>query len=821
MFLKKLHIMANTKKMRITLVALLLSQMTTFGQTAIPLVYDKECANDNFRVSEMPAIDKLPEITTLPDPFAWADGSGRSTDFKDWERHRFEIARQLQHYELGMKPVVSKDSIEATLINDTLRVVVHENGETLLLTAPIKYPEGNGPFPAIIGIGRPTGSLPVQLFDKRRIAQITFNFTQVMSHTQKRGNEPINRLYPDQTDMGAYCAWPWGISRLIDGLEKVGKKSRIDLSHLAVSGCSFAGKMALFAGAFDERIALTIAQEPGGGGVDAWRVSETLGNVETLGRTSYAWFLESMRQFAGKNVNRLPIDHHELAALIAPRALLVLGNTDYEWLAEESNYVSCQAARMVWKAFGIEDRMGFSIQGGHMHCMLPESQYPEVEAFIDKFLLGKTDVDTFVSKADMFEDVDYLKWMPWANEIERLGEERLPYTKGAFATRRYRNLFAELGYKQKDIDKKLKSVFESVFYGPDKVYFEVGDSMAYISDIKNHDVRTEGMSYGLMIAVQFDRKDIFDRLWRWGKKYMQHQEGPLKGYFAWSCKTDGTRNAQGPASDGELYYVTSLIFASNRWGNSTGINYLAEAQNILDCSMQKIGMERVAPLINLEHQLITFTPDPFGGRFTDPSYHVPAFYEVWARWAEDGRSEFWRACARKSREYLHKSIHPVTGLNPDYNNYDGTLLGSKRVIGDAFRFDSWRVPMNIALDYSWACADRKWQQEYGNKIQNFFYSQGIDSFVDQYNVDGTTVTELLGAGGYKKLRHSLGLVATTAAVSLVCTHDKSREFVDRLWNVKHVPYDDGYFDAYYDGLLRLFAFMHLSGNYRIIFPQGH
>lgn len=813
--------MGNTQKIKMALAILLLSQMMVFGQTAIPLVYDKEYTNDNFQLPGILPIDKLPEIATLPDPFAWADGSGRSTDFKDWKRYRFEIAHQLQHYELGMKPVTPRDSIEAILNNDTLRVIVHENGEVLLLTAPIKYPEGNGPFPAIIGIGRSTGALPEQLFDKRKIAQITFDFTQVMSHTQKRGNEPINRLYPEQTEMGSYCAWSWGISRLIDGLEKVEKKSRIDLSHLAISGCSFAGKMALFAGAFDERIALTIAQEPGGGGVNAWRVSETLENVETLGRTNYAWFLESMRQFAGKNVNRLPIDHHELAALIAPRALLVLGNTDYEWLAEESNYVSCQAARMVWKAFGIEDRMGFSIQGGHMHCMLPKSQYPEVEAFIDKFLLGKTYVDTFVTKADMFEDMDYLKWMPWANEIERLGEERLPYTKGAFATRRYRNLFAELGYKQKDIDKKLKSVFESVFYGPDKVYFEVGDSMAYISDIKNHDVRTEGMSYGLMIAVQFDRKDIFDRLWRWSKKYMQHQEGLLKGYFAWSCQTDGTRNAQGPASDGELYYVTSLIFASNRWGNSTGINYLAEAQNILNCSMQKIGMERVAPLINLEHQLITFTPDPFGGRFTDPSYHIPAFYEVWARWAEDGRSEFWRVCARKSREYLHKSIHPVTGLNPDYNNYDGTLLGSKRVIGDAFRFDSWRVPMNIALDYSWACADRKWQQEYGNKIQNFFYSQGIDSFVDQYNVDGTTVTELLDAGGYKKLRHSLGLVATTAAVSLVCTHDKSREFVDRLWNAKHVPYDDGYFDAYYDGLLRLFAFMHLSGNYRIIFPQGH
>lgn len=180
-----------------------------------------------------------------------------------------------------------------------------------------------------------------------------------------------------------------------------------------------------------------------------------------------------------------------------------------------------------------------------------------------------------------------------------------------------------MGYKQADIDKKVNEVFNDVFYGKNKVYFEVGDSMGYVSDVKNNDVRTEGMSYGMMAAVQFDKKDIFDCLWRWSKKYMQHQEGPYKGYFAWSCKTDGTRNAQGAASDGELYFVTSLIFASNRWGNDTGINYLKEAQYILDCSMQKVGMDRTAPLINLEHQLITFTPDHWGGKFTDPSYHLP------------------------------------------------------------------------------------------------------------------------------------------------------------------------------------------------------
>ena len=387
----------------------------TYAQKKIPLVYDCENSAASFKPIEEPSFEQLPVIETLPDPFAWANGKGRSTKFKDWQKHRAEIMHRIQFYEIGKKPVVKREQINVQLINDTLIVDVTENGQKLRLKSFIKYPKGEGPFPAIIGIGMGSGSLPPAIFESRGIAQITFNFSQVMTHTQKRGSEPINKLYPDQIDMGAYCAWPWGVSRIIDALEILGKKSRIDMNHIAISGCSFAGKMALFAGAFDERIALVIAQEPGGGGVDAWRVSETLGNVETLGRTNYQWFLESMKRFSEKNVSKLPIDHHQLAALVAPRALLVLGNTDYEWLADESNYVSCQAARKVWETFGIADRMGFSIEGGHMHCQLPKSQYPEVEAFVDRFLLDK-DVDTNVTKAEMFKNVDYKKWMPWANK---------------------------------------------------------------------------------------------------------------------------------------------------------------------------------------------------------------------------------------------------------------------------------------------------------------------------------------------------------------------------------------------------------------------
>lgn len=377
----------------------------------IPLVYKVENSGAKFAVPVLPTIDQLPVIEPLTDPFVWSDGKGRSQKFKNWSRRRSEIGAEIQHYEIGKKPT-RPDTLTASFSDGMLTVNVTENGKTLKLTSQITLPSGKGPFPAVIGIGRGSGSLPVEIFTSRGIALIPFNFTQVMAHTQKRSNEPINKLYPEFISMGAYAAWSWGVSRLIDGLELVKSDLPVDLKHLAVTGCSFAGKMALYAGAFDERIALTIAQESGGGGAAAWRVSETLGKVETLGATSHVWFQESMFQFAAKNVSKLPFDHHELMAMIAPRALLVLGNPDYVWLADESGYVSCRAAHEVWKAFGIPERFGFSIVAGHPHCNLPPIQYPEVEAFVDKFLLGKKSANTNVMISP-YQQVDYTRWFKW------------------------------------------------------------------------------------------------------------------------------------------------------------------------------------------------------------------------------------------------------------------------------------------------------------------------------------------------------------------------------------------------------------------------
>jgi oligosaccharide reducing-end xylanase len=391
--------------------------------------------------------------------------------------------------------------------------------------------------------------------------------------------------------------------------------------------------------------------------------------------------------------------------------------------------------------------------------------------------------------------------------------------KAAFYSSVYRNLFREAGYSVADIDQKVTKAYYDIFEGPNRVYFEVGDSMAYVSDLKNHDARTEGLSYGMMIAVQLNKKDVFDRIWRWSKKYLQHQDGPREGYFAWSINPKTMKkNSEGTASDGELYFITSLLFASNRWGNNTGIDYYHEARRILDAMWKKDGTDNIYNILNTEHKQITFTPEGNNYNFTDPSYQLPGFFEIWALYAKDGHEQFYRDCADTARAFLHRACDSPTGLNADRTDFNGNPLTGGRM-QPAFRYDSWRVPMNIAMDYAWFGKDKKWKEDYAKRFQNFLKSKGINTFEDQFNLDGSQSEFILPAGGIRKLRHSLGLVATAATTEII--RKDHFDFVHSLWNAKLEPYDDGYFDPYYDGLLYLFSLMHLSGKYQIIKPENH
>lgn len=382
-----------------------------------------------------------------------------------------------------------------------------------------------------------------------------------------------------------------------------------------------------------------------------------------------------------------------------------------------------------------------------------------------------------------------------------------PSESGSFHSGVYRNLFKEyLGKSDAEVELKLNAAWEQLFYGNDaseRVYYPVGEDMAYIADIGNGDVRSEGMSYGMMIAVQLDKKEEFDRLWKWAKTYMYQSDGPFQGYFAWHCTTDGEQLDANPASDGEEWFATALLFASARWGNGEEIfDYQRQAQEILDTMLHKGENNVATPMFDVEHKQIVFVP--MVGRvssFTDPSYHLPAYYELWARWAERD-NDFWTEAAQVSRQFFRKTAHPQTGLMPDYADFDGTPYGTDD--HKDFRFDAWRTLSNVAVDYAWFAAD-PWQVEQSDRILDFLASQGIDSYANQFTLDGTPLSG----------DHSTGLVSMAAVAALAADPEIGKPFVQELWDAQ-IPSGKW---RYYDGMLYMLGLLHASGHFRMYSPQ--
>ena len=408
-----------------------------------------------------------------------------------------------------------------------------------------------------------------------------------------------------------------------------------------------------------------------------------------------------------------------------------------------------------------------------------------------KFLL-ETDNgsnDTFVNSYELY----------YIGDVKPLPDAPTPASVGAVSTGKYRNLFKELGYSDAEIDKKVESAWQKFFYGTDeeRIYYPVGDDMAYIYTADTDDVRSEGMSYGMMICVQMDKQEEFNRLWKWAKTYMQHTSGEFKGYFAWQMNTNGTKKDNTPAADGEEYFATSLLFASARWGNGEGIyNYNKEAQEILTTMLHQADDGVGVNMFNREHKMPVFCPIGNAATFSDPSYHLPAFYEVWAREAEQDK-DFWSEAAEASRQHFKDATNEKTGLGPDYSEYSGAAKNEGNH-GD-FRFDAWRIAANIACDYAWWAQD-DWATTHANRIQSFFYDQGVDSYGNQWSLDGKN----LGAD------HSPGLVAMNATASLASSDKKSWSFLEDLWNIS--PTTGKY--RYYDGCLYMMGLLHCSGKFR-------
>lgn len=337
---------------------------------------------------------ELKKDPKLPDPFAMNDGT-RISKKADWRCRRNEIKKDLEKYETGPKP--EPPTVAATYSSGTLTVKVTTSAGSIDLTSKVS---GSGSCVAI-GMNGASGLIS-------GCTQVPFSHDQVVKYAMndtRNQSDPFYKVYPDLWNkVSNYSAWSWGISRLIDGVVQLKDQLKVDPTKIGVHGCSYAGKMALFAGALDERVALTIAQESGGGGINAWRTSQDWiaaggENIEKIDNTNYSWFLPSMKTL---DPYSLPHDHHELNAMIAPRALLALGNPDMVWLGDESGYKSIITAQEVWKALGVENNLGYDFAAGHSHCTAAPSQTTAATAFVDKFLKAQAGDVKVAAKPNKF-----------------------------------------------------------------------------------------------------------------------------------------------------------------------------------------------------------------------------------------------------------------------------------------------------------------------------------------------------------------------------------------------------------------------------------
>ncbi|BCJ94290.1 hypothetical protein acsn021_18590 [Anaerocolumna cellulosilytica] len=371
---------------------------------------------------------------------------------------------------------------------------------------------------------------------------------------------------------------------------------------------------------------------------------------------------------------------------------------------------------------------------------------------------------------------------------------------GAFFSGNYPCLFEEIGITQVEMEIKIKETFNTMFFDPkEKIYFELGENMGYMLDTGNLDARSEGMSYGMMMAVQMDRKDIFDRLWLFSKTFMCQREGRYKGYFAWSVTPEGKKNSEGPAPDGEEYFAMALFFAAGRWGDGVEpFDYSVQAKTILHhCLHQAEIVPEGSAMWETKNYYIKFVPET---PYTDPSYHLPHFYELFALKANEEDKEFWKKAAKESRKYLTKSCHPVTGMAPEYAEYDGS---PKRLFHDGqFYSDAYRVAMNIGLDAAWFGSEKGLSQIVDN-LQSFFQEKTRPHQYYNYLLDGTALEQ--------PALHPTAIIATNAAGSLAAEGKYRLNFVREFWNT---PLRTGE-RRYYDNCLYFFSLLMLAGKYRI------
>ncbi|WP_422770472.1 cellulose-binding protein [Plantactinospora sp. WMMC1484] len=320
----------------------------------------------------------------LPDPFRRLDGT-RISSKADWRCQRAQIRELVERYVYGDKPA-KPSSVTGTVSSSNITVNVSHNGRSSSFSASVQLPSGSGPFPAVVvlgGFGADTAAIR-----SAGAAVISYDPYVVGREGTPRNNKQgaFYSIYGNTSSTGLLAAWSWGVSRIIDVIESSG--GNVLRTDIGVTGCSRFGKGAFAVGALDQRIALTMPIESGSAGVPIFRGIPGEG-AQSLSSAygEQPWLGDAFGSFTG-NPNNLPVDTHEIVAMVAPRGLFIMDNPHIANLGPRSASVAALGGAEVYKALGAGDNITYwSDVSDGSHCANRAEWRTPLQQHIQKYLL--------------------------------------------------------------------------------------------------------------------------------------------------------------------------------------------------------------------------------------------------------------------------------------------------------------------------------------------------------------------------------------------------------------------------------------------------
>ena len=359
-------------------------------------------------------------------------------------------------------------------------------------------------------------------------------------------------------------------------------------------------------------------------------------------------------------------------------------------------------------------------------------------------------------------------------------------------------LFSNVLHKtDKEIQEKLDELWNHYFKGDinSRVYNDSGNG-AYILDVNENIVRSQGMGFGMMICVQTNHKSEFDKLWAFAKNHLWHKSGEWDGYFSSLCNTSGSVIENSPCPGAEMYITASLLLAAKRWEDDS---YMEDAQYIL-----KKMWEGVHKLFNPQYNIITYIPTGSETNFSSPSYDLPAFIKLFEMWSDTNKDK-WTAALSATRTHLYKSSNSKSGLFSDLNNFDGTPHGVNYYTnGEKYMYSAMQCAMNVGMDYYLFRADDERQTTLAKRIIDFFEKDNYTHA--RFNWDGSNPSEVYTLG-----ETGCNAVICYALADLDQYKDAVRKNLELAWDAKLLT---GTY-RYHDGITHYLAMLHLCGSFRI------